>query len=191
MLKNRLLNKRGNVVTLEFVILLTILTFFIFYPFALYSSYQTKDILSDIKDRGLQLVSTTGEMNNTTADSLGKEFAFYGLKPETNQKIIVTLYNTTKDAGQMSESDINSGKKAVVIYTTDASGNLNFNVQKNTMSKAYRKDQDIERMTIQYPSDGFLNSVLKMIGKNVNNTNDTGTGLAFKVSGFVQSEYVE
>ena len=102
----RLLNRKGSVTTMEFVIVLLVLTFFIFYPFAMYSSYQQRDVLEDIKDRGLQLVATTGEANSTIVDTITKEFSFYGLKPKQGEKIIITFYNTTKDEGQRLSSTV-------------------------------------------------------------------------------------
>lgn len=187
----KLFNRKGSVTTMELVIVLLILTFFIFYPFAMYSSYQERDVLEDIKDRGLQLVATTGEPNNVLIDSIAKEFSFYGLKPKQGEKIIVTFYNTTKDEGEFSENVLTAGKKTVVEFTTDASNQLNWRFIHDNMTKALRKDKDIIRMTIQYPSDGFLNGTLRMIGKKLENNNDTGADLAYKVSGFIMSEYVD
>lgn len=176
---------------MEFVIVLLVLTFFIFYPFAMYSSYQQRDVLEDIKDRGLQLVATTGEANSTIVDTITKEFSFYGLKPKQEEKIIITFYNTTKDEGEFSEGVLTAGKKTVVELTTDSSNQLKWKIIYDNMTKALRKDKDIIRMTIQYPSDGFLNGTLKMIGRKLENENDTGAKLAYKVSGFIMSEYVD
>lgn len=187
----RLLNRKGSVTTMEFVIVLLVLTFFIFYPFAMYSSYQQRDVLEDIKDRGLQLVATTGEANSTIVDTITKEFSFYGLKPKQEEKIIITFYNTTKDEGEFSEGVLTAGKKTVVELTTDSSNQLKWKIIHDNMTKALRKDKDIIRMTIQYPSDGFLNGTLKMIGRKLENENDTGAKLAYKVSGFIMSEYVD
>lgn len=187
----RLLNRKGSVTTMEFVIVLLILTFFIFYPFAMYSSYQQRDVLEDIKDRGLQLVATTGEANSTIIDTITKEFSFYGLKPKQGERIIITFYNTTKDEGEFSENVLTAGKKTVVELITDATNQLKWRIIHDNMTKALRKDKDIIRMTIQYPSDGFLNGVLRMIGKKVENDNFTGAPLAYKVSGFIMSEYVD
>lgn len=187
----RLLNRKGSVTTMEFVIVLLVLTFFIFYPFAMYSSYQQRDVLEDIKDRGLQLVATTGEANSTIVDTITKEFSFYGLKPKQEEKIIITFYNTTKDEGEFSEGVLTAGKKTVVELTTDSSNQLKWKIIYDNMTKALRKDKDIIRMTIQYPSDGFLNGTLKMIGRKLENENDTGAKLAYKVSGFIMSEYVD
>jgi len=187
---HKLLNKKGSVATVEFVIIVLILTFFIFCPFAIYSSYQQRDILEDIKDRGLQLVATTGEANNTIIDTMAKEFSFYGFKPKQGEKIIITFYNSSKDEGEFSENVLTAGKKTVVELTTDASNQLNWRIIHDNMTKALRKDKDIIRMTIQYPSDGFLNGVFRMIGKKLENKNDTGATVAYKVSGFIMSEYV-
>lgn len=187
----RLLNRKGNVATMEFVIVLLILTFFIFYPFAMYSSYQQRDVLEDIKDRGLQLVATTGEANSTIVDTITKEFSFYGLKPKQGERIIITFYNTTKDEGEFNENVLTAGKKTVVELTTDSSNQLKWKIIHDNMTKALRKDKDIIRMTIQYPSDGFLNGTLRMIGRKLENENDTGAKLAYKVSGFIMSEYVD
>lgn len=189
--KLKLLNKKGSVTMMEFVIVLLILTFFIFYPFAMYSSYQERDVLEDIKDRGLQLVATTGEVTNTIVDSIGKEFEFYGFKPKQGKQIVVTFYNTTQDEGEYNDGMLTSGKKTVAVFTTDSSKKLTWDIVHNDMTKALRKNQDIIRMTIQYPSDGFLNGTLRMIGKKLENENDTGAKLAFKVSGFIMSEYVD
>lgn len=191
MISYRLLNRRGNVITMELVIALLILTFFIFYPFAIYSAYQQRDILEDIKDRGLQLVATTGEANSTIIDTITKEFSFYGLKPKQGERIIITFYNTTKDEGEFSENVLTAGKKTVVEITTDSTNQLKWRILHDNMTKALRKDKDIIRMTIEYPSDGFLNSVLRMIGKKIKNNNFTGATFAYKVSGFIMSEYVD
>ena len=185
----RLLNRRGSVTTMELVIVLLILTFFIFYPFAMYSSYQQRDILEDIKDR-LQLFATTGEANSTIIDTITKVF-FYGLKPKQGERIIITFYNTTKDEGEFSENVLTAGKKTVVELTTDAANQLKWRIIHDNMTKALRKDKDIIRMTIQYPSDGFLNGTLRMIGRKLENDNNTGATLAYKVSGFIMSEYVD
>ncbi|QUH21981.1 hypothetical protein [Alkaliphilus sp. B6464] len=182
-------NKKGNVLTLEFVIIIIILTFFIFYPFALYSAYQTKDIIADVKDRSLQLVATTGEVTPIIVDSLEKELEFYNLKPNSNQRIIMAFYNMTQDNGEFNDSTLSAGKKTVVEFTTDSNGRLKGRIVHDNMSKAYRKDYDIIRMTLEYPSDNFLNSTLRMIGKKLTNTNNTGAELAFKTSGFIMSEY--
>lgn len=190
-MKLKFLNKKGNVITMEFIIILLILTFFIFYPFALYSAYQQRDILEDIKDRGLQLVATTGQPTNTIIESIGKEFEFYGFKPKNGEQIVVTFYNTTQDEGRFEDDILTAGKKTVVVYKTDSSGKLTWEIIHDNMTKAYRKNQDIIRMTIQYPSDGFLNATLRMIGKKLTNKNDTGAELAYKVSGFIMSEYVD
>ena len=40
---NKVLSKKGNVLTMELVIILLILTFFIFFPFAIYSSSGEND----------------------------------------------------------------------------------------------------------------------------------------------------
>lgn len=182
------MKRKGNVVTLEFVIILVILTFFIFYPFALYSTYQTTDLLSGIKDRGLQLVSTNGSLTPVIAESLVKEFEFYGLDTKPDERIIVTVYNTSKDEGAYGTS-LASGKKTVLEIKTDAAGVLSGTIIHNGMSKAMKRDQDVIRLTIEYPSDNFLNATLKMIGRSMENTNNTGAKLAFKTSGFIMSEY--
>ena len=190
-LKYKFLNRRGSITMMEFVIVLLILTFFIFYPFAMYSAYQERDVLEDIKDRGLQLVATTGEPTNTIIDSIGKEFEFYGFKPKQGERIVVTFYNVTQDEGEFNEDVLTGGKKTVAVFTTDSNNKLKWEIIHDNMTKAYRKNQDIIRMTIQHPSDGFLNATLRMIGRKLENKNDTGAKLAFKVSGFIMSEYVD
>jgi len=187
----KFLNRRGSITMMEFVIVLLILTFFIFYPFAMYSAYQERDVLEDIKDRGLQLVATTGEPTNTIIDSIGKEFEFYGFKPKQGERIVVTFYNVTQDEGEFNEDVLTGGKKTVAVFTTDSNNKLKWEIIHDNMTKAYRKSQDIIRMTIQHPSDGFLNATLRMIGRKLENKNDTGAKLAFKVSGFIMSEYVD
>lgn len=187
----KFLNRRGSITMMEFVIVLLILTFFIFYPFAMYSAYQERDVLEDIKDRGLQLVATTGEPTNTIIDSIGKEFEFYGFKPKQGERIVVTFYNVTQDEGEFNEDVLTGGKKTVAVFTTDSNNKLKWEIIHDNMTKAYRKNQDIIRMTIQHPSDGFLNATLRMIGRKLENKNDTGAKLAFKVSGFIMSEYVD
>lgn len=188
---SKIFNRRGNIITLEFVIIVVILTFFIFFPFALYSAYQTRDDLADIKDRGLQLVATTGEVTPIIIDSLKKEFEFYNLIPDKNQRIIMIFYNVTKDNGEFNEQNLNAGKKTVVEFTVDNNGKLISKIIHDNMTKAYRKDNDIIRMTIEYPLDNFLNSTLKLIGKKLTNNNNTGANLAIKTSGFIMSEYKE
>lgn len=190
-LKYKFLNRRGSITMMEFVIVLLLLTFFIFYPFAMYSAYQERDVLEDIKDRGLQLVATTGEPTNTIIDSIGKEFEFYGFKPKQGERIVVTFYNVTQDEGEFNEDVLTGGKKTVAVFTTDSNNKLKWEIIHDNMTKAYRKNQDIIRMTIQHPSDGFLNATLRMIGRKLENKNDTGAKLAFKVSGFIMSEYVD
>ena len=183
------LNKKGNVLTLEFVIIMIILTFFIFYPFALYSAYQTKDILADIKDRSLQLVATTGEVTPTIVDSLEKELDFYSLKPSAGTKASMVFYNTTQDNGSFNEQDLTSGRKTVVEFTTLNNGEVEGRIIHDNMTKAHRKNYDIVRVTFEYPSDNFLNSTLRMIGQELTNINNTGTELALKTSGFIMSEF--
>lgn len=176
--------------TLEFVIILVILTFVMFYPFALYSTYQTTDLLSGIKDRGLQLVSTNGELTPVIAETLINEFDFYGLGSKQGERIIVTVYNTTKDDGAYGTT-LTSGKKTVLELKTDTSGVLTGSIIHNGMTKALKNDQDLIRVTIEYPSDNFLNATLGMIGRSMENTNNTGAKLAFKTSGFIMSEYTK
>ena len=101
---NKVLSKKGNVLTMELAIILLILTFFIFFPFAIYSSYQEKFILEDIKDRGLQIVSTTGRADEDTIRTLMNEFNFYRLKPKQGQEITITFYNIDIDSGGMEET---------------------------------------------------------------------------------------
>lgn len=184
------MKRKGNVMTLEFVIILIILTFFIFYPFALYSTYQTTDLLSSIKERGLQLVSTSGELTPVIAETLVNEFDFYGFGTKQGERIIITVYNITKDEGAYG-STLTSGKKTVLEIKTDTSGVLTGNIIHSGMTPALKNDRDNIRFTIEYPSDNFLNATLGMIGKSMENVNNTGAKLAFKSSGFIMSEYTK
>lgn len=182
-------NRKGNIAVMEFLIIAIILTFFIFFPFAVFSAYQQRNILEDIKDRTLQLVSVSGSPNTAIFDTITKEFEFYNLKPKTGQRIIVSFYNVSQDANQFNDPSLTTGKKTV-LQITNNSGKLTYTVLLNAMTPAYRERNDIIRVAIQYPADDLLNSVLSLIGRQLTNTNDTNAKFAYKVSGYAMSEYV-
>ena len=172
---NKVLSKKGNVLTMELAIILLILTFFIFFPFAIYSSYQEKNILEDIKDRGLQIVSTTGRADEDTIRTLMNEFNFYKLKPKQGQEITITFYNIDIDSGEME-----SEKKAVYKFVNNNGLLEGIEPIEDTMGIALKENRDIIRMTIEYPGGDFLNSILRLIGRK--------TKGIYKVSGFIMSE---
>lgn len=183
--------KKGSVTTVEFVIILIVLTLFLFLPFALYSSYQTKAIVEDIKERTLQLVSIYGEVNDTVLDTLVKEIQFYGLEPQEGKEIIVIFSNITKSPAEDYNSGM-SGEKTIVTISKK-SGLVNAKVFRNQMKKAYKKDKDVIFCEMQVPADNFLNSVLGLIGTEMDNSNSqyTKAKLAYKAIGYKASEFVE
>ena len=186
---NNIMNKRGNVATVEFVIIIVILTFFIFFPFAIYSSYSQKNVLENIKDRGLHLTASKGAPDDEVIKSLMNEFEFYGLEPKEGEQIIIRFYKLSLTDNDMETEDTS-------VYEIKKEGeSLNFE-QFGEMSKALKENKDIIRITIEYPADNFLNSILGLIyGKKegdekvLTNSNATGAAYSIAVSGFIMSEY--
>ena len=186
---NNIMNKRGNVATVEFVIVMVILTFFIFFPFAIYSSYSQKNVLENIKDRGLHLTASKGAPDDEVINSLINEFEFYGLEPKEGEQIIIRFYKLSLTDNGMETEDTS-------VYEIKKEGeSLNFE-QFGEMSKALKENKDIIRITIEYPADNFLNSILGLIyGKKegdekvLTNSNATGAAYSIAVSGFIMSEY--
>lgn len=182
-------NKKGAATTVEFVIILVVLTIFLFLPFALYSSYQTKSIVEDTKERALQLVSVYGEVNNTVLNTLAKEVQYYGLVPKEGQRIVIMFSNITQNPDTDYSTGYSGDKTVIEIYKDN--GTVRAVAVKNSMRQALKKNKDIIFCEFQVPADNFLNSILGLFGSKMTNSNLTGAELAYKSIGYKASEYVE
>lgn len=181
--------KKGSVTTVEFVIVLGILTIFLFLPFALYSSYQTKAIVEDTKERALQLVSIYGEVNTQVLKTLATEFTYYGLVPPEGKRTVIIFSNISEEPDTDYDTGYTGNKTVVEVYYSG--GTCRAEVVKNSMPKAYKKNKDVIFCEMQVPANNFLNSILKLINTEMHNTNMTGATLAYKSIGYRASEYVE
>lgn len=185
--------KEANVTTVEFVIILSVLTIFLFLPFALYSSYQTKAIVEDTKERALQMVSIYGEVNTQVLKTLVNEFQTYGLIPPKGKRTVIVFSNVTADPDTdiiTEQNGLYSGNKTIIeIYYSGTT--CKAEVIKNSMSKATKKNKDVIYCQMQVPANNFLNSTLKLVGSQMSNNNSTGATLAYKSIGYKASEFVE
>lgn len=181
--------KKASVTTVEFVIILVVLTIFLFLPFALYSSYQTKSIVEDTKERALQLVSMYGEVNDQVLKTLATEFQYYGLLPKEGKRIVIMFSNITTNPNTDYSTGYSGDKTVIEIYYKN--GICRAEAVKNSMPKAYKKNKDIIFCEMQVPADNFLNSTLKLVGAEMSNKNLTGAKLAYKSIGYRASEFVE